>query len=98
VQAVTAAWVLQGRGVGLGATREAHEFGGAGLPYRVREAQVSVEGCPLRGLALVDGAVLGGACGGLVADVVGCLRVQPCWNVTGNSPLIGIHRIEYPDQ
>ena len=57
MQAVTAAWVLQGRGVGLGATREAHEFGGAGLPYRVREAQVSVEGCPPRGLALV-GVVL----------------------------------------
>ena len=53
MQAVTAAWVLQGRAAGLGGTREVHEFGGARLPYRVRAAQVSVEGCSPRGQPLL---------------------------------------------
>ena len=70
MQAVTAAWVPQGRGMGLGATREAHEFGGARLPYRLRGAQVSVEGCPPRGLAVVGVCWWCWWCVGLVADVV----------------------------
>ena len=82
MQAVTAAWVPQGRGMGLGATREGREFDCVLLPYRACGAQVSVRVVrradnPLslihiseRGQPLVGVCWWCWWCVGLVADVV----------------------------